>query len=124
MFDFGISIGIGIEILTFPGISIGIGIDQTQDKSQYRNWYQKSWYRRLLVRGNPNMYLGLGTKSKIPDENTSFAEITVGVLFQIQHMISEAPQKENWLGLSISVLEEEKGNGARSVRNQSKSSQH
>ena len=49
MFDFGISIGIGIEILTFPGISIGIGIDQTQDKSQYRNWYRKSWYRRLLL---------------------------------------------------------------------------
>ena len=62
MFDFGISIRIEIEILTFPGISIGIGIDQTQDKSQYRNWYRKSWYRRLLLRNqffmrNPNMPL-------------------------------------------------------------------
>ena len=47
--DSGISIG--IEIITFPGISISIEIDQRQEKSQYRNWYRKSWYRRLLVWG-------------------------------------------------------------------------
>ena len=49
LLDFGISIGIGIEILPFPGISNSIEIDQKQEKSQYRNWYRKSWYRRLLV---------------------------------------------------------------------------
>ena len=52
MFDFGISIEIGIEIGTFPGISISIGIGQTWVKSQYRNRYRKSWYRRLLTGGS------------------------------------------------------------------------
>ena len=40
LLDFGISIGIGIEILPFPGISIEI--DQRQEKSQYRNRYRKA----------------------------------------------------------------------------------
>ena len=39
MFDFGISIRIGIEHLTFPGIGIGIEIDQMYRVTQQNDSY-------------------------------------------------------------------------------------
>ena len=48
--------------------------------------------------GTTSPYLSLGTKLKITSENTSFAKITFGILFQILHKISGAWFRENWLG--------------------------
>ena len=48
--------------------------------------------------GTTSPYLSLGTKLKITSENTSFARITFGILFQILHKISGAQFDGNWLG--------------------------
>ena len=55
--------------------------------------------------------------SKAKFTNTSFDVYDFGVLYQYLHRITRASLDGDWLGLSISGSEEEKGNNARCARN-------
>ena len=49
--------------------------------------------------------------------NTSFEGQEFGILFHFLHKITRASLGGDWLGLSISSYEQEKGNNARTARN-------